>query len=182
MSIKVNIEINVAAEGYTEHESAILAALAAHPSQGSAAVIPAAEKPAVRVLTNEKSEAGHTKEAADARIAEAKAKAAEEAKAKAAADAKAKAAAAAKAKADADAAAAAAATAEAAAAEPAEEPAEDLLGGTEYTLKDAIAKATELVSNGRGAEVKAALAPTGAKKVSELKGDAIATFIQALEV
>jgi len=171
MSIKVNIEINVAAEGYTEHESAILAALAAHPSQGAAAVIPAA-------APTEKIAAGV---AADARIAESKAKAAAEAKAKADAAAKTKAAA------DAKVAAAKAAVEEAeaaVAAEAAEEPVEDLVGGdtdeATYTLEDAVAKATGLVSSGRAAEVKSALAQTSAKKVSELKGADLNTFMTVL--
>jgi hypothetical protein len=180
MSIKVNIEINVAAEGYTEHESAILAALAAHPSQGTAAVIPALPSSAGNPQEAIDMTA-RTKEAADARIAEAKAKAAAEAKAKADAAAKTKAAA------DAKVAAAKAAVEEAeaaVAAEAAEEPVEDLVGGdtdeATYTLEDAVAKATGLVSSGRAAEVKSALAQTSAKKVSELKGADLNTFMTVL--
>lgn len=59
---------------------------------------------------------------------------------------------------------------------------EDLLGGgKEYTLEAAVASATKLVSAGKAAEVKAALGVAGAKKVSELKGKAIQSFIEALE-
>lgn len=57
---------------------------------------------------------------------------------------------------------------------------EDLLGGDEPTMADAVALATELVSDGKAAKVKAALAEVGAKRVSELKGDGIATFVNSL--
>lgn len=60
---------------------------------------------------------------------------------------------------------------------------EDLLGGDapEYTIEAAVAAATKLVSSGKPAVVKAALATAGAKKVSELKGKAIQAFLEALE-
>ena len=60
---------------------------------------------------------------------------------------------------------------------------EDLLGGDEpaYTIEAAVAAATKLVSAGKSADVKAALAASGAKKVSELKGKGIQAFIEALE-
>jgi hypothetical protein len=185
MSIKVNIEISVANEGYTEHEAAILAALAAHPSQGAAAVTPVAVAPVATVTTTPAPAidlTARTKEAADARIAESKAKTAAEAKAKAAAAAKAKAAE------EAAAAAAAAAAAEAEAAEAEVEEAEvedDLLGGeaeTTFTKADAIAKATQLVSSQKQAVVKTALAAVGAKRVSDLNDAAdIQAFMAALE-
>lgn len=50
----------------------------------------------------------------------------------------------------------------------------------EVTLADAVAQATELVKQGKAADVKAALATVGATRVSELKGAKIATFLEAL--
>ena len=60
--------------------------------------------------------------------------------------------------------------------EAAAEPEEDLMGGGPV-LQDAIDAATKLISEGKSAEVKAALAAVGAKRVSELGGDTIARFI-----
>lgn len=69
----------------------------------------------------------------------------------------------------------------AAAPKPAPEPAEeDLLGGGEPTMADAVALATKLVSEGQAAQVKEALAAVGAKRVSELTDDTIATFVSSL--
>ena len=56
---------------------------------------------------------------------------------------------------------------------------EDLLGG-EFTLQDAIDRATELVSSGKSAQVKAALAQVGAKRVSDIKPSNLKKFIDAL--
>lgn len=65
--------------------------------------------------------------------------------------------------------------------EEAESADEDLLGDDEApTMADAVELATELVSDGRSADVKAALAEAGAKRVSELKGAGIATFVNTL--
>ena len=63
-----------------------------------------------------------------------------------------------------------------------EEAEEDLVGGGEaYTMKDAVARATALVSAGHTPRVKEALAGQGVKRVSELKGDdAIAAFMESL--
>lgn len=63
-----------------------------------------------------------------------------------------------------------------------EEPAEeDLLGGEDApTMSQAIAAATELVSSGGAAKVKAALAEVGVKRVSEMKDADIPTFLAAL--
>lgn len=61
------------------------------------------------------------------------------------------------------------------------EPVEDLLGAQGATLEDAVARATTLVSEGRAAEVKAALATAGAKRVSELKPANIQAFLDALD-
>lgn len=52
--------------------------------------------------------------------------------------------------------------------------------GEAPSLEDAIAAATELVSNGGAAKVKAALAAVGAKKVSELAGADVQSFLDAL--
>lgn len=49
------------------------------------------------------------------------------------------------------------------------------------SLGDAVARATQLVSLGKKAEVKAALDVVGAKRVGELKGDAITAFLEALD-
>ena len=60
-----------------------------------------------------------------------------------------------------------------------EEEEEDLLGG-EVTLQDAVDRATELVSSGKSAAVKAALAKVGAKRVSDIKPSDLKKFIDAL--
>lgn len=62
-----------------------------------------------------------------------------------------------------------------------EEEDEDLLGDDGPTMKDAVAKATELVSGGDAAKVKSALADLGVKRVSELKDGDIPAFLSALE-
>lgn len=68
--------------------------------------------------------------------------------------------------------------------EPEEEPEaeadEDLVGGDGPTMEDAVAAATKLVSSGQAAKVKAALGEVGAKKVSEVKAEDLATFVNAL--
>lgn len=63
-----------------------------------------------------------------------------------------------------------------------EEPDDDVLGGPseEDLMEQAVAKATELVSNDEADKVRAALKVAGAKRVSELKGDAIQTFLDEL--
>ena len=48
------------------------------------------------------------------------------------------------------------------------------------TLEEAVTRATALVADGKTAKVKGALAVAGAKRVSELKGATIATFLEAL--
>lgn len=79
---------------------------------------------------------------------------------------------------------AAAKAAPAAAAAPVEDekPAEDedIVGG-EPSLSDAIARATELVSSGKTAQVKAALGEVGAKRVSELTAKTLVPFLAALD-
>jgi hypothetical protein len=49
------------------------------------------------------------------------------------------------------------------------------------TMQDAIDKATELVGEGRAAEVKGALANFGVKRVGELDESQVAEFLEALE-
>lgn len=68
------------------------------------------------------------------------------------------------------------AAAKAAAAEPEPEPEAD----GEPTLEDAVARATELVGEGRAAEVKGALAQFDVKRVSELSEDQVPAFLEAL--
>lgn len=50
----------------------------------------------------------------------------------------------------------------------------------EPTMEDAVARATELVSEGRTADVKGALANLGVKRVSELEESQIAEFLEAV--
>lgn len=57
---------------------------------------------------------------------------------------------------------------------------EDLVGGDEPTMADAVARATELVGEKRQQEVKDALAEFGVKRVSELKGGQIGAFLESL--
>lgn len=68
----------------------------------------------------------------------------------------------------------------AAAAKPEPTAEEDLLGGGEPTMADAVALATKLVSEGQADQVKEALGKVGAKRVSELTEDNIATFVNSL--
>lgn len=64
----------------------------------------------------------------------------------------------------------------------AEEPEdEDVLGGGAPTVSDAIARATEMVSNGQTSKVKAALAVVKAKRVSEVTDKTVAAFMTALD-
>lgn len=65
--------------------------------------------------------------------------------------------------------------------EPAPEPEEDLVGGATFTIGDAVAKATALVSDGESKKVKAALVAVGAPKVGELKPEQVPAFMAALD-
>jgi ribosomal protein S8E len=62
---------------------------------------------------------------------------------------------------------------------------EDVLGTddepTEYTMADAVARATEIVQAGGADTVKAALADIGVAKVSHLKADQINEFMASVE-
>lgn len=63
---------------------------------------------------------------------------------------------------------------------------DDVLGGddeepTEYTMADAVARATELVQASKATQVKEALADLGVAKVSHLKADQIGEFMTAVE-
>lgn len=75
------------------------------------------------------------------------------------------------------------ARAEAPKGKPEPEPVEDLVGTDDApTLDDAVARATALVSEGKAAAVKAALATAGSKRVSELATPAkIQIFLDALD-
>lgn len=58
---------------------------------------------------------------------------------------------------------------------------EDIMGGDDApTMDDAVARATELVGKGKSAQVKAALAEVGAKRVSDLSDDQVPAFLAAL--
>lgn len=61
--------------------------------------------------------------------------------------------------------------------EPEEEEEEESAG---VTLEDAVARATELVAEGRAAEVKGALANFSVKRVSELEESQVEEFLAAL--
>lgn len=65
--------------------------------------------------------------------------------------------------------------------EPEPTPEPDLIGGGEtYTMKDAVDLATKIVSQGEASRVREVLDGLGVKKVSELKGDQITTFVDTL--
>lgn len=66
------------------------------------------------------------------------------------------------------------------AAKPAAEPEPEPEADGEPTLEDAVARATELVGEGRAAEVKGALAQFDVKRVSELSEDQVPAFLEAL--
>jgi hypothetical protein len=58
-----------------------------------------------------------------------------------------------------------------------------VVGDDAPTKEQAVARAMELVGEGKAAEVKAALSVVGAKRVSELKSAAdVAKFFAALDV
>ena len=65
--------------------------------------------------------------------------------------------------------------------EPEADAEEDVLGTDGPTMQDAVNRASELLHTGKTAEVKAALAALGAKRVSELKPAQIAPFIESLD-
>ncbi len=164
MSTKITIEITVADDqAYTAREAQILAAIQAHPSQGAAAVVtPAPAKAAAPVAAPAPAAKVEAPKAAPAPAKKAPIPTTSATSSKAAVLDK---------------------TID----EPApaaEEAEEDLVGGEEevaaYTLEDAVSAATKLVSEGKSATVKTALAAVGAKRVSELKGVAIASFMEAL--
>ena len=61
-----------------------------------------------------------------------------------------------------------------------DEPEEDLVGGSTVTMKDAVARATELVSSGKSAAVREALAKFNAKRVSDVADEDLAGFVAEL--
>lgn len=154
MSIKVHVEITPAEDGFNPLESQLLALLAGNPVAAQATTVREPAKPAAPAKSEPVKEPAKP---ATPKTAPAKPKV-EPVKEPAPAEE-----------------------------EAAEEAAEDLVGGsgdeaTAYTLEDAISTATGLIKEGKLALVKAALAPTSAKKVSELKGDDIQTFMANVEV
>lgn len=155
MALTITATITVSDDqAYTPLEARIIAAMQAHPANGTAAVVPAAAAPAADPKPT-------TKRAPKA----APSPAAEESTTSAVLDTT--------------------LDEPVTANEPAVE--EDLLGGgddaKEYTLEDAVTAATNLVSAGKAAAVKAALDKVGAKRVGELKGNAagLTTFMTTLE-
>lgn len=59
---------------------------------------------------------------------------------------------------------------------------ENLIGGDDGpTVADAVQKATLMVSEGKSAQVKAALAAVGANRVSEMPEDKVVEFITLLD-
>lgn len=172
MAIDINIRITLAAgEQYTDYENGILAAVA-----GGAAPTLTGDTPVKGLTAPElKSEVvpAPAAEAPAAPKRTRRTKAQIEAEEKAAAEAEA---------------AAAEAEEEAAAVEPEADPLaaleadmDDEPAADAPTTTDAVAKATQVLADGGTATVKAALAAAGVKRVSELKGAAIADFIAALE-
>jgi pyruvate/2-oxoglutarate dehydrogenase complex dihydrolipoamide acyltransferase (E2) component len=65
--------------------------------------------------------------------------------------------------------------------EPEPEPEAEPVASSGATLTDAVEAATKLVSEGKAAKVKAALAEAGAKRVSELAEGDIPAFLAALD-
>lgn len=62
----------------------------------------------------------------------------------------------------------------------AEEPEPETEPVAEVTMKDAVALATKLVSDGQAVKVKAALGKLGAKRVSELTDEDVPKFVASL--
>lgn len=141
--------------GYTARELAILSAISAHPSQGAAASVPAS-RPAPAATP--KPEPKAAEKPAPKAEKPAPSPKSEQSTTPAVLD-----------------------TSIDEPVEEAEAADEDLVGGEEkhYTLQDAVARATKLVSQKQQAKVKAGLeAAGGAKKVSDLKTqEAIDTFM-----
>lgn len=63
---------------------------------------------------------------------------------------------------------------------PAAEEADDVLGDGAATLEEAVALATDAVSNGKKAKVRVALEAAGAAKVRDLEGDQIQVFVDEM--
>lgn len=57
---------------------------------------------------------------------------------------------------------------------------EDAPAAADVTREDVVARATELVSSGKAAQVKAALKSVGAGRVSDVEDDDLATLMDAL--
>lgn len=159
MSTTITISISVTGdEAYTEREQAILNSLNAHPSQGAAAVVPAS-KPAPAAAPKAEPKAAP----APAPKAEKPAPAPSSPQSTKAAVLD-------------------TTIEDAPAAVEAEEVEEDLVGGEDFTLQDAVTRATKLVSEKKQAIVKDALTALGAKRVSDLKEQAdINAFMTAVE-
>lgn len=176
MAIDINVRITLApGESYTPYENGILAAVAGGTALQEVSPHEASVKAPITIPAPAAAEPAE--EAAPAPKRTRRTKAQIEADEKAAAEAEA---------------AAAEVEEEAAALPEAAEPEADPLAALEadmddednslpLTTADAVAKATEVLAAGGTAQVKAALATAGVKRVSELKGAAIAAFIAELE-
>ena len=158
MALTITATITVTDDqAYTPLEARIIAAMQAHPSNGTAAVVePAAAEPAAAPKAAPRAKA--TPKAAPATTAPTSGKAA-----------------------------VLDTTLDEPAAEPEAAADDDLVGGdaepaTEYTLEDAVTLATTRINESKRAQVVAALKGAGVKKVGELKGNAagLATFMEAL--
>jgi len=155
MSIKVHVEITPAADGFNELESQLLALLAGNPAAAAATTVREPAAPATPAKTTPAKEPA--KPATPKTTPAKPTPKVEPVKEPAPAEE-----------------------------EAAEEAEEDVMGTggaeTTYTLEEAVAAATELIGQGKLPVVKAALKPTAAAKVSELKGDDIQSFMAAIAV
>lgn len=170
MSLEINIRINAGNDGeLTAHESSILKALAAHPSQGDKAVIPTGFSAAPQAAAEPAQEAPAEpakKPAAKRTAKPAAAKPAPKEDVPMALD-------------------------DNLAADPeqVEEKAEEapalegkVMPDNHHTVDEAVSVATTLVGEGKSALVKSALEAAGAKKVSALNTDeALAAFFAVIE-
>lgn len=160
MSTTINISITADESGnFNAREQAILASLSAHPSQGAAAVLPASKPaPAAAPKAEPKAAPAPAPKTEKPAPAPASPQSTKAAVLDTTIDE------------------------EPAVEEPAAEVEEDLVGGEDFTLQDAVTRATKLVSEKKQAVVKEALTALGAKRVSDLKEQAdINAFMAAVE-
>lgn len=158
MTMRITVEISVADDqAYTERESAIIAAMQAHPSQGAKAVVTEPAKPAA---AKQPTQTAAAKKAAADKAAAAK-KSEEEAAAKAAAEAE--------------------AAEEEVTVDDDEVSVDDVEVGEELTRDEVTEMATDLIGNGSKPKVIASLKAVGAKRVSEVTDEKLAEFAALLQ-